>query len=354
MKNLTLIAMGLLVLSSFSCGLIPSYSEAEKQPTLETVKLIGTLPAVTLKTDEILFMPQNYQGSSKKHDLSIKTNQLIYVQDLRSNPAKGGQLFQYPATYGVAPRRFKDERKLLNVLVFGSSKLYKDMVESRNLIPRPVRVIGAIQLEECDKSPCEYEKDEKVIAVDAQDKVYQGVQSIDMLPEKDRLALENFYSQYKGTIQSEGETLPRVNVTNFADYDDAFSFINDDYPVLTPEKWQEAKEACITIYETIYDTYGKKKEKVKKEKDYLRCIERFDHVGFNPEHAQFKFFNDFTALQYLLKLDIKKTKLPDAPGKLKAQEGVTPVYYKYVAHVVDAKQQKIWVNEWFKVDQRYK
>ena len=161
------------------------------------------------------------KGSNIKYEYNRKTNQIEVDRILR----KG---FFYPANYGFIKEALDWDGDELDVLVY-SDAIFLPGVALK------AKIIGAMKMID------DGETDTKIIAVHANDYRYETINSINDLPQKWLLSVENFFSTYKNW--------KRPGITSISGFEDK------DYAI------SEYKE-CVNLMEQ----YGKlpKEEFIKK------------------------------------------------------------------------------------------
>lgn len=141
------------------------------------------------------------RDSKTKFELDKKTGLLKIDRVLYSS-------VHYPANYGFIPQTFCDDKDPLDILVLGQADVYPlSMMQAR-----PVGVMSMID---------QGEKDDKIIAVHADDPEMAHVHSIDDLSPHTLKEIHNFFEIYKGL---EGK---KVIVEGFKDKLAAYQIIKE-------------------------------------------------------------------------------------------------------------------------------
>lgn len=132
-----------------------------------------------VKSDEFVAVIEIPKGSKKKYELDKETGMIILDRVLRTAT-------HYPCSYGFIPRTLSEDHDPLDVMVICSETL-----DPNTLVKcRPVGLIEMI-----DKG----EKDEKIIAVAANDPYVNQYQDIDDVPAILIDEIEHFLKVYKNT-----------------------------------------------------------------------------------------------------------------------------------------------------------
>jgi len=122
-------------------------------------------------------------GSKNKYELDKESGLLRLDRVLFS-------AVHYPANYGFVPRSFCDDGDPLDALVLGQEAVVP-------LTIMDARAIGVMRMRD-DKGI-----DDKIIAVSANDPVYQGRKKLEDLPEHKLLEIQRFFEDYKALEHKE-------------------------------------------------------------------------------------------------------------------------------------------------------
>ena len=141
------------------------------------------------------------KGSSCKYEIDktsglLKLDRVIYSS------------FHYPVNYGFIPKTLGDDGDPLDILV-----LCNESIASLCLVN--ATVIGNMQMIDND------EKDDKIIAVAANDPSVNHIKNIAELPKHFLEVLKNFFEQYK-VLENK-----KVEIDNFQDKATAYKVIED-------------------------------------------------------------------------------------------------------------------------------
>ena len=141
------------------------------------------------------------KGSSCKYEIDktsglLKLDRVIYSS------------FHYPVNYGFIPKTLGDDGDPLDILV-----LCNESIASLCLVN--ATVIGNMQMIDND------EKDDKIIAVAANDPSVNHIKNIAELPKHFLDVLKNFFEQYK-VLENK-----KVEIDNFQDKATAYKVIED-------------------------------------------------------------------------------------------------------------------------------
>ena len=141
------------------------------------------------------------KGSSCKYEIDktsglLKLDRVIYSS------------FHYPINYGFIPKTLGDDGDPLDILV-----LCNESIASLCLVN--ATVIGNMQMIDND------EKDDKIIAVAANDPSVNHIKNIAELPKHFLDVLKNFFEQYK-VLENK-----KVEIDNFQDKATAYKVIED-------------------------------------------------------------------------------------------------------------------------------
>lgn len=132
-----------------------------------------------VKSDEFVAVIEIPKGSKKKYELDKETGMIILDRVLRTAT-------HYPCSYGFIPLTLSEDHDPLDVMVICS-----EVLDPNTLVKcRPVGVIEMI-----DKG----EKDEKIIAVAADDPYVNHYRDIDDVPTILVDEIEHFLKVYKNT-----------------------------------------------------------------------------------------------------------------------------------------------------------
>jgi inorganic pyrophosphatase len=117
------------------------------------------------------------KGSKNKYELDKATGFLKVDRVLFSS-------VHYPANYGFVPQTYCDDLDPLDIIVLGQEAVYP-------LTLMRAKTIGVMQMIDMDK------KDDKIIAVHADDPEYADYEDIRQLPRHKMKELERFFEDYK-------------------------------------------------------------------------------------------------------------------------------------------------------------
>jgi inorganic pyrophosphatase len=123
------------------------------------------------------------RGSKNKYELDKKTGLLMADRVLYSS-------VHYPANYGFIPQSYCDDGDPLDVLV-----LCQEPITSLCIVK--CKAIGMITMSD------EMGKDDKIIAVHANDPAYAGYDDISALPPHVMVELKRFFEDYKALEHKE-------------------------------------------------------------------------------------------------------------------------------------------------------
>ena len=117
------------------------------------------------------------KGSKTKYELDKATGMIRVDRILYSS-------VQYPANYGFIPQTYCDDNDPLDVLVLGQDPVYPLSIVSA----KPIGVMEMID---------QGEKDDKIIAVHANDPEYAHYNAIEELPPHRMKEIRRFFEDYK-------------------------------------------------------------------------------------------------------------------------------------------------------------
>lgn len=156
------------------------------------------------------------QGSRAKYEIDKKTGLLKLDRVIYSS-------FHYPVNYGFIPKTLGEDNDPLDILVICSENI-------QPLCLVEATVIGNMQM--IDNG----EKDDKIIAVAANDPSVNHFKDIDALPSHFIAVLKNYFEQYK-VLENK-----KVAIDEFQDKETAYRIINDSikrYTASFPESGEE-------------------------------------------------------------------------------------------------------------------
>ena len=140
------------------------------------------------------------QGSRTKYEIDKATGLLKLDRVIYSS-------FHYPVNYGFIPQTLGDDGDPLDILVFCSQSI-------QSLCLVDAKVIGNMQMIDTG------EKDDKIIAVAAQDPSVNHIESIEDMPPHFKNELRNYFEQYK-VLENK-----QVQIEEFQSKEIAYEVIN--------------------------------------------------------------------------------------------------------------------------------
>lgn len=141
------------------------------------------------------------RGSRAKYEVDKATGLLKLDRVIYSS-------FHYPVNYGFIPQTLGDDGDPLDILVLCSQAI-------QPLCLVEAKVLGNMQM--IDQG----QKDDKIIAVAANDPSVNHYQRTEDLPQHFLLEMKNFFEQYKVLEKK------KVEIDNFQDHDTACKIISD-------------------------------------------------------------------------------------------------------------------------------
>jgi len=303
------------------------------------------LRGFALPSDELYFLKEISLGTHQKFEYRTATGELLLDRTLCPRKVVGSERFvqNYPVHYGLSPGRFNVDLDPLDLNVLGNG------TDS----PRRVRVIGMIKFDECEKIPClsenQWIQDWKVLAVDTRDPAYLGVNEVSQLPPSDRSAIEDFFSNYKGSKKDQaGKEHPQTRVTGFLGKQETLAIIHQDFPFLSEKDRAKEVMDCASLFSTIAQTRPLPKENP----TYLSCLQRVPNPHALKGSASFEFFLKYNAAIRLIQLGDGTATLENAFSLMQARKDKGKTYYRFVGHDQPAPGTGNPIFEWVETKNR--
>jgi|GEM_PF-4918257 len=303
------------------------------------------LPEIELPADELFYLNEISQGTHQKFEFRTSTGEFFLDRTLCPRKVAGSErlVHDYPVHYGISPGRFNIDLDPLDLNVLGNG--------SHSL--RRVRVIGMMQFDECEKVPCleerQWKQDWKVLAVDILDPAYSDVKEASQLPTRDRLAIVDFFSNYKGPKKDEsGKEHPQTRVTGFLGKKETLALIRKDFPLMSKAERAKEQQDCDSLFSKIASSVPQPKPN----DFYLRCLQRVRNPLALRDSASFDFFLKYNAGMRLLDLGEASATLENAFALMQARKEKGKTYYRFVGHDRPAPGTGNAVFEWVETKNR--
>lgn len=141
------------------------------------------------------------RGSRLKYEVDKQTGMLRLDRVLYSS-------IYYPANYGFIPQTYAEDDDALDILVISSFAV-------QPLTLMRARVLGVLRMEDAQA------RDDKIIAVAADDVSVSHIESLDSLPEHWYREVRNFFEEYKQLEEVD------TAVQEFLDQEKAYTIIRE-------------------------------------------------------------------------------------------------------------------------------
>ncbi|MBN1115303.1 MAG: inorganic diphosphatase [Oligoflexia bacterium] len=256
-------------------------------------------PEVKPGRDKLLFAVEIPRGSDRKYEFRTATGSLFLDRTICEN--KSGKKF--PVNYGISPGRFNVDGDPVDLIVLGMEEEYKKQVESGKIVPRAVRVVGLVKMEECDHVPCQtdrdWEQDYKIIAVDIRDAGMKNIYNISDVNRKIKKEIVAFWSNYKGLKNGFPQTRVKNGTRGFSSKYAALKFIKQFKYFDKNERDREINQ-CNKIYKAVL-TDRERLSEIQPEKNdpFIKCLGRTLYRGFFDDTKVTDFFIRYSAYQLL-------------------------------------------------------
>jgi inorganic pyrophosphatase len=185
---------------------MPSHSDKREEELTpwETPNHLPHTPWHTVQIgpiDKLLAFIEIPKGSKYKYEMH-KPSGVVMVDRVLSSSV------HYPANYGFLPRTYCDDNDPLDILVIGQEPVYPGVL----MQARPIGVMTMID---------NMERDDKVIAVHADDPEYSHYNDISQFAEHKWRELERFFLDYKALEKGDRT----VTIEKFSGRDEAVNVI---------------------------------------------------------------------------------------------------------------------------------
>lgn len=307
-----------------------------------------------LGADELPFAVEIPRGSTHKTELRTATGQVIVDRVLCPREVHGTDrtVHAYPASYGIAPGRFNIDGDPLDLLVLGRDDIYRDQVENNRVGLRRVRVVGVLQMQECEAIPCQetdWLDDWKVIAVDVEDPEVGSIRSIEELPAALESLIE-FFENYKGRVSGH----PLTRIQGHLEQEAAIGYVSG-FETIAPATRKREVELCSGLFEALLDQRDALMSQARPDvsETYIDCLERVFYPEFFEDSSRYDFFIRFTAYQLLRqKLDVDGATMARALPLMEELRKMRRTHYRFVAHDLPAPGSGNAIFEWVKTQNR--
>ena len=279
------------------------------------------------------FIAEIPEGSAEKYEMRTATGSMILDRVICPKILPdGSKVGAMPVSYGFTPGRFNIDGDPVDVVVFGSGARYRDDAALRAPVPRWVRYVGIMKMEECAQPPCskgQWEQDWKVIAVDQEDEEFANLRSAGDLSANHKALLTGYFANYKGA--SKGHSYTRV--TGLGDRAEAEQFIKK---FSVPPVGARSKEiaTCRDLYSQLLATREAimSKQRPQANPRFVSCLHRvFDPRFFHDPEAT-KLLIHYGAYQLLLDLNVKGSTLAAALARMEELRSKTKTHYRFVSY----------------------
>lgn len=332
----------LLVSCLSACSSAQRRDAGERNPVFE-------LPSGRLASDQLWFLSEIDRGTHRKFEYRTASGVLFLDRVLCPRKVAGSSRYvhDYPVAYGISPGRFNIDLDPLDLNVLGSP------AEDQPGVPRLVRVVGMMKFDECEEVPCreerQWKQDWKVLAVEESDPSYENVGDVAALPEGDRKAITEFFSNYKGPKKDKnGREHPQTRVAGFLGKAETLALIQKDFPLMAEEQRAEEVETCLDRYDELAEA---RPEPVMNS-GYLSCLQRVRNPQALPGAGAFDFFLRYNAGMRLLSLKEEGITLANSLDRMEARKKNGKTYFRFVGLDIPEPGTGASVQEWVETKNR--
>lgn len=305
---------------------------------------------------ELLFAVEIPKGETRKFELRTATGQVILDRVLcpRSIAGTDRVVHAYPVHYGIASGLFSVDGDPLDLLVAGNDAVYEAQIRADGkVVPRVVRVIGLLQMDECEDPPCTREedwlRDWKVVAVDPGDPAYASTVELAELPDL-AAELTLFFSNYKGSAGG----YPRTRVVGCLGRRSAIEHLAS-FEVGSPVGREREIERCRALYRTLLRDAETILASGQPERNdaFLDCLPCVFSPEFFATERTYGFFIRYAAYQLLVgKLDQESVTLDTALERMESLKSRGKTHFRFVGYDVPEPGTGHAIFEWVKTSNR--